>query len=848
MDSSDTMHATGSVVPGEYSVSPDALFKCLSMTFPPSMAQLVQELVAPVPDFDTIARVLESDPVLAATVLTLVNSPYYGLSTKVIDLQRAAVVLGTKEILKIALSISYHQNISKSAKRDQASMFADWRLVVWSSIAAEQIALRISPENSQFAYLSSLLKDLSLFLQECVLSSEEAENALCTTYSECLTALKDDQLEQESLVWGNTHAELTSALLREWHLPDELLEGILAHHDIGLLDTASPLAQAVILATRWAELLHGSDPEANAIIPFEILLMRQLEMDAAALEELRSQCVQKFQSVLQLLAIEEAAANLQYYRHSLQAMQGFYFNGIELTNTSGGIDALALAFGRQLRWNLGLAHAEIALQIPNTQQYQLFRMEENALIAPVGGPVARQALNWTVKGEKLLLGDAQQNYCELHYLPADLSNQQRNVLPVFTSFASQALTQYYQDRAVMENKAHTLDTLPVGVALLNTDGRMIEGNDKLRMLLQLDGQAAGTEVIDFFVHKLSIPLDKMISELAGSEERQTISQLYCTTQLQSRTKAPCVYLSLHKTEKPDQQLLLLEDVTEITEIEVQVLRQRDFLEQLIASMRELLVTVNGEGEIIWTAPGWAYLKGKNLFSVTAPGPSFAGVWDASLLAETIPAMPVEATFNDELGEKAQLELVFSPLGSHDGNEASVLVVGRDLTTIRRLEGEIRRQAMFDGLTGLLNHKHCKTVLDREVERSRRTGRTVGLIFFDLDRFKNVNDTYGHQAGDRILKLTARAMTESLRKGMDFPCRYGGDEFAIITTEVTKDIMEMLGHRIRAAIRKHCRDVVDASIGMAMLRGEESGEQLLRRADSASYKAKQEGGTNAVWAD
>ena len=834
-----------------YSISPDALFKCLSMTFPPSMAQLVQELVNPVPDFDTIAKILSSDPVLAATVLTLVNSPYYALNTKVTELQRAAVVLGTQEILKIALSISYHQNLSKATSAHNFSFYADWRLVVWSSIAAEEIALHLAPDEAHLAYLSSLLKDLSLFLRVCICGLEGMDEA-----TECsFTMLEDDQLEKEMREWGKNHAAITSALLAEWNLPEQLLEGISAHHDLDKVSELSPLAQSVILATRWAEVLHCTNPQAEIIIPFEVLITRHLGINPEELEELRSNCIQKFQSILQLLAIEDAPANLRYYRHSLQEMQGFYFNGIELTNTKGGLDALASAMARQLRWNWGLINAELALLVPNTTQYQLFHLEENATPQVVASPTPRNELRWKLHGEKIVFGDNKQPYCILRYLAVELPSQQIETLPVFSSFITQALNQYYTDRAVMEAKAEALDTLPVGVALIDQQGHILEGNEKLWKFFYMDAPVPDASIVELFTETMDISLDRSLQELLANEDKQTTSQFFCTRLVQTVAQAPCIYVSFYKTERHDQLLVMIEDVTEITETEIQVLRQKDFLERLVSSMRELLITVEPSGRIILTSPSWTHLTGLNLFNITAPGSSFAGVWDTSLLNDAVPGMPVEAQLlidkekgKEKEGEKTQLELVFSPLGDTTDSDASVLVVGRDLTVIRRLEGEIRKQAMFDGLTGLLNHAHCKVVLEREVERSKRIGRSVGMLFFDLDRFKSVNDTYGHQAGDKVLKLTAQALTESLRKGMDFPCRYGGDEFAIIATEITQEKLESISHRVRAAIRKHCRDVVDASMGAAILKPDESAEQLLRRADSASYTAKKQGGGKTVWAD
>jgi diguanylate cyclase (GGDEF)-like protein len=90
-------------------------------------------------------------------------------------------------------------------------------------------------------------------------------------------------------------------------------------------------------------------------------------------------------------------------------------------------------------------------------------------------------------------------------------------------------------------------------------------------------------------------------------------------------------------------------------------------------------------------------------------------------------------------------------------------------------------SIHDGLTGLVNVTFFHAVLSREIDRSLRTGRTCGLMVIDIDHFKNINDTYGHNAGDRALQSVAAQMKHSLR-GMDTAARIGGEEFAIILPE------------------------------------------------------------------
>lgn len=100
---------------------------------------------------------------------------------------------------------------------------------------------------------------------------------------------------------------------------------------------------------------------------------------------------------------------------------------------------------------------------------------------------------------------------------------------------------------------------------------------------------------------------------------------------------------------------------------------------------------------------------------------------------------------------------------------------------QRLQDEcerLRELSHTDPLTGLFNRRYMKIALEREMERTRRTGLPTSLIMIDLDYFKRVNDTYGHQAGDEALKWTSQMWRQNVRR-IDIPCRYGGEEFCVI---------------------------------------------------------------------
>ncbi len=155
---------------------------------------------------------------------------------------------------------------------------------------------------------------------------------------------------------------------------------------------------------------------------------------------------------------------------------------------------------------------------------------------------------------------------------------------------------------------------------------------------------------------------------------------------------------------------------------------------------------------------------------------------------------------------------------------------------------LERAARTDDLTGLPNRRAWDEELLREVARSRRSGAPLCLALIDLDRFKEYNDTHGHQAGDRLLKVAASSWAGQLRD-TDLLARYGGDEFALALPDCDLAEAEEMLERLRAATPESER----ASAGVALWDGRESGIQLFARADAALYDAKEMGRDRIVLA-
>jgi diguanylate cyclase (GGDEF)-like protein len=169
-----------------------------------------------------------------------------------------------------------------------------------------------------------------------------------------------------------------------------------------------------------------------------------------------------------------------------------------------------------------------------------------------------------------------------------------------------------------------------------------------------------------------------------------------------------------------------------------------------------------------------------------------------------------------------------------------------------LHETVGRQAVTDELTGLANARAFRSILDREIERSRRFQTPLGLVMVDLDDFKQVNDGHGHQQGDEVLASVA-AVLRDFSRDIDAPARYGGEELAVVLPQTDSDGAALLAERMREAVERLPVPSVSggvplrvtASFGVASVpESATDREELVAAADAALYRAKR-GGKNRV---
>lgn len=208
--------------------------------------------------------------------------------------------------------------------------------------------------------------------------------------------------------------------------------------------------------------------------------------------------------------------------------------------------------------------------------------------------------------------------------------------------------------------------------------------------------------------------------------------------------------------------------------------------------------------------------------------------------------PFEVELTTKQGRSVPVEVSMRPIVL-DGRPLGVQGIARDVTERRRFEQQLVHLASHDPLTGLFNRRRFEDELQLQMSRARRTATTGALLFIDLDRFKDVNDSLGHTAGDELLAEVSRLLSDQLQP-TGIIARLGGDEFTAILPqaehEEARRAAEAILTRLRNAPFKVAGQIfsVTASIGIASIsaHGAFTADELLSQADAAMYQAKENG--------
>ena len=301
----------------------------------------------------------------------------------------------------------------------------------------------------------------------------------------------------------------------------------------------------------------------------------------------------------------------------------------------------------------------------------------------------------------------------------------------------------------------------------------------------------------------------------------------------------------------------LEDLeAEVTTRLGELARERDFVHNLLDTAPVIILTQNEAGSIVTINPfgealtcyPQAGLIGRLFWDLldTEPHENTSNLWQTVHLHPDFPGYQHSSRLKCQDGTLREVDWLHTPLNRNSEGAALILSIGLDVTERKKAEQHLTWLADHDPLTGLFNRRRFQEEITRALALTRRLEHQGALLFFDLDQFKYINDTSGHQAGDMLLKIVAESLSHVVRE-TDIVARLGGDEFAILIGKTNPSSVVESARRISQHLSQLTLPIgnhlhrVSASIGIALFPDHATDEaNLLAAADLAMYQAKEAG--------
>lgn len=354
----------------------------------------------------------------------------------------------------------------------------------------------------------------------------------------------------------------------------------------------------------------------------------------------------------------------------------------------------------------------------------------------------------------------------------------------------------------------------------------------------------------------------MIREFAPAEAAERAIRQYATV---VETGSPWVarkaadmpgaeghWLDVHVVKSLDGVGVTFRDVTESVLAQQELAESEERFRLLSMNATEMIVLIRDHC-VVWASPSAADFAHVDLDHLVGTDIRL------SILPEDLEAFEAayaSASTGEELVARVRIraadgavhwiETHAGPYRGQDASHSGVLASARVVDDVVSMEQELEHRARFDFLTGLMNRSEVLRVVSRISTQHPRTGDLTAVLFCDVDHFKDINDTYGHAAGDHVLRTLGERLAGVIRAD-DYAARIGGDELLVVLAGV-HDLDEATGiaRKVRAAVADAInlspdRQVhVSLSVGVALLRPGESTDLLLERADAAMYEAKRTG--------
>lgn len=223
---------------------------------------------------------------------------------------------------------------------------------------------------------------------------------------------------------------------------------------------------------------------------------------------------------------------------------------------------------------------------------------------------------------------------------------------------------------------------------------------------------------------------------------------------------------------------------------------------------------------------------------------YQDMWQIILNGEVYRGEIINRKKNGEVYHEAK---TITPIKDKDDNIISFVSTGKDITDVIEMQEKLEKMASIDHLTGIYNRHKFEELFNIEEERTLRYGSPLSIMMFDIDHFKKVNDIYGHDIGDLVLKNVVDIINKQIRQ-TDIFTRWGGEEFVILCPGINGEEASLLAGKLRHELEVHSFDkvgTITASFGVSSYEKNESKDRLLKRVDNALYQAKETGRNRVV---
>ncbi|MGL1936521.1 MAG: EAL domain-containing protein [Fibrobacterales bacterium] len=414
-------------------------------------------------------------------------------------------------------------------------------------------------------------------------------------------------------------------------------------------------------------------------------------------------------------------------------------------------------------------------------------------------------------------------------------------------------------QTMRESNQRIIDTISQGVVSTNEQGVIVSVNSYAEILLKGDSYTLVGEknIFDFFILKDGVVVDcgadiRNFKEYVAVHQRCTMPMEY-QIKLADGSRIPVEISYQHLDDdqySEGHHLFIIKDVS----AEEDAKRENSLAQNVFSHAGDAIVITDEKSKILSFNKAYEEMTGFSRDEIIEINPSIvkSSQHDAAFYFAMWNAVFTQGLWSGELwdsrknGEIYPRNITISAIKNSRGKTTNYIGISKDISIQKKLEKKLEDMAFFDQLTGLSNRSLLLDKVETAIHQSHQHQRFFALLFLDLDRFKGVNDTLGHDVGDILLKQVSERITSCLEEE-DTAARLGGDEFVVLLNEVTnandvqvtaQSIVDILG--MPFSIRSNTIEI-GVSIGVVIYPVDGTGqEELFKKADIAMYNAKESG--------